>query len=413
MKDKLSDVQLRSIKPTERPFRVFDGGGLFLEVRPNGARYWRWKYRFAGKEKLLALGVYPRVGLKAARSARNDARDLLDAGTDPSADRRQQRLRAHVAEATSFEAIAKEYVDKQRAKLAPNTLVRLQWMLDKLLLPWLKGRPIAAITPPELLAQLRRTESRGKYESAHRAHQLASRIFRYAIATGRAERDPAADLRGALHPKVTSNRAAITHPAAVAELLQKIHGYTGQPATCAALKLAPLLFVRPGELRAAEWSEFDLEAAEWRLPAARMKMREAHLVPLSTQAVAILADLKPLTGRGKYVFPSVRTGARPLSENTINAALRALGYESAAMSAHGFRAMASTLLHELGWKPDIIERQLAHAERNKVRAAYNRAQHLVERRAMMQAWSDHLDGLRAGAKVVPIGAARKKRKGAA
>lgn len=275
-------------------------------------------------------------------------------------------------------------------------------MLETFLFPYLGSRRAADITAPELLAALRRVEARGIHETTHRVKQRAGQVFRYAVATGRAERDPSADLKGALAPVVSRNHAALTRPDEIAELLRAIAGYQGHAVASAALKLAPLVFVRPGELRRMEWQELDLDAAEWRIPASKMKMREAHIVPLSRQAVAILRELEPLTGRGQYVFPSVRTASRPMSENTLNAALRRLGYTKEQMTAHGFRAMASTRLNEMGWDADVIERQLAHAERNKVRAAYNRAQYLTERRRMMQAWADHLECLKAGASVVPI-----------
>jgi integrase len=268
--------------------------------------------------------------------------------------------------------------------------------------PSLDALPIGQITAPEVLAALRRIEADGRHETAHRVKQRIGQVFRYAIATGRAQRDPTADLRGALSPVVSKSHAAVTDPGRMGDLLRALHSYVGQPATAAALKLAPLLFVRPGNLRAMEWAELDLKAAEWRIPAGKMKSREEHVVPLPAQAVTILRELQPLTGRGRFCFPSLRTSDRPMSENTVNAALRRLGFDGDTMTGHGFRAMASTRLNELGWQPDVIERQLAHAERNKVRAAYNRAQHMAERQRMMQAWADYLDGLRTGAKVIAI-----------
>ena len=276
------------------------------------------------------------------------------------------------------------------------------WTFEDLLFPYIGSRPISALTAPELLEVFRRLEKRGKHETAHRSKQRVGQVIRYAIATGRAERDPTADLRGALAPVKVTNRAAITKPREVAQLLRALHGYDGHPVVEAALKLAPLVFVRPGELRAAEWSEIDLEAAEWRIAAHRMKMRRQHVVPLARQSVTILKDIQPLTGRGRYVFPSPHTRERPMSENAITAALRRMGYTGEQMSWHGFRAMASTLLNEMGHPPDVIELQLAHQERNEVRAAYNRAQRLEERQKMMQAWADYLDGLRTGSNVVPF-----------
>lgn len=391
---RLSDRAIRALKPSDRVRRVFDGGGLYLEVTPDGHRYWRLKYRYAGKEKRLAVGVYPDVCLAEARAKRDEARAHLRADRDPSALKQAEKRRARMAEAESFEAVASEWLAKHRLRMSPATYDKALWTFESLLNPWIGRQVVSQITAPELLAALRRTESRGRIETTHRARQRASQVFRYAIATGRAERDPAADLRGALQPVVSRARAAVTDPRMVANLLKAIHGYGGQPTTCGALRLAPILFVRPGELRRAEWSEFDLGDAEWRIPAIKMKMREEHVVPLPMQAVEILDGLRPLTGRGRYVFPSVRTSSRPMSENTINAALRSLGFDKHTMTAHGFRALASTRLNEMGWSPDVIERQLAHVERNKVRSAYNRAQYLAERRQMMQAWADYLDALR-------------------
>ncbi len=316
----------------------------------------------------------------------------MAAGIDPS--RERQEAREAAVQAMTFGEVADEWLERQQHVLAPVTFEKATWMLKTLVGPWLGKRPIAEIEPPELLSVLRRIESRGKHETAHRTKQRCGQVFRYAIATGRAHRDPSADLRDALTPVRSQHRAAVTHPEQVGELLNAIDGFDGTFVVRSALQLAPLVFVRPGELRRAEWSEVDLDAAEWRIPAERMKMREAHIVPLSTQAVAILQELRPLTEHSRYVFPSIRTITRPMSDGTINAALRRLGYDSDQHVGHGFRAMASTLLNEMGWAPDVIERQLAHAPRNKVRAAYNRAQHLAERRKMMQAWADFLDGLR-------------------
>jgi len=398
----LTDREIRALKPTERPFRAFDSGGLYLEVTPRGGFYWRLKYRFAGKEKRLAFGVYPVVSLAEARHKRDEARMLLRAGDDPAAKKRSDRLRAQMAGADSFEAVAREWLDRQKARMAPATLTKAFWIFEQLLFPWLGSQPISSISAAQLLATLRRIEARGRHETAHRAKQRAGQIFRYAIATGRAEFDPSSGLRGALHPVVSTKLAAITDPAKVGGLLRSIDGYAGQFATCCALKLAPMLFVRPGELRQAEWDEIDLDSAEWRIPASKMKMRDEHVVPLPDQAVAILRELHQLTGWGRYVFPGVRSTNRPMSENAITAALRTMGYDRHTMTAHGFRALACTRLNEMGWAPDVIERQLAHVERNKVRNVYNRAQYMGERRRMMQAWADHLDQLRVGATVTPI-----------
>jgi integrase len=357
---------------------------------PSGARWWRLKYRIGGREKLLSLGVFPDVSLKTARTKRDDARRLLASKGDPSAERRREKAGLR----TTFESIAREWMALQARRLSRATLDKARWMFDTLIFPSIGAEPIGKVTSPMVLTMLRKIEGRGIHETVHRAKQRCGQIFRYAIATGRAERDVTADLRGALAPVVTKNHAAITDPARIGELLRAIDGYVGQPATATALRLAPLVFVRPGELRMAEWSEFDLEQAEWRIDAARMKMGELHVVPLSTQVVKLLRQLRPITGDGRYLFPSLRSPNRPISNNTINAALRRLGYSKDEMTAHGFRSTASTLLNEQGFPPDVIELQLAHAERNKVRAAYNKAQRLAERRKMMQAWADYLDRLR-------------------
>lgn len=388
----LTDTQIRKIKPDASVLRLSDGDGLYLLVQPSGGKWWRFDYIHQGRRKTLSFGTYPEVSLVAARARRAAAREQVAAGTDPS--RQRQEAREAAVQAMTFAEVADEWLERQQHVLAPVTFEKATWMLKSLVNPWLGKRPIAEIEPPELLSVLRRIESRGKHETAHRTKQRCGQVFRYAIATGRAQRDPSADLRDALTPVRSTHRAAVTHPEQVGELLNAIDGYHGSFVVRSALQLAPLVFVRPGELRKAEWSEIDLAAAEWRIPAERMKMREAHIVPLSTQAVAILQELKPLTGHSRYVFPSIRTITRPMSDGTINAALRRLGYDSDQHVGDGFRAMASTLLNEMGWAPDVIERQLAHAPRNKVRAAYNRAQHLSERRKMMQAWADFLDNLR-------------------
>ena len=394
----LSDIEIRSARAEEKPIKLFDGGGLYLLVQPNGSRWWRFKYRFQGRELAVSLGVYPEVSLKLARERRDEARKKVAQGIDPSAERKAVKE----ARLVTFGGVAEEWLAIQAKTLAPVTYTKAKWMLTTFVYPRLGHRPIAEITAPELLGALRVIESRGRHETAHRTKQRVGQIFRYAIATGRAERDVSVDLRGALTPAVAKNHAAIIDPAQIGHLLRAIDGYAGQPATHAALKLAPLVFVRPGELRQAEWSEFNFETAEWRIPAARMKMRDHHVVPLSRQAIEILLELRPITDRSKYVFPSLRTNSRPMSENTINAALRRLGYGHEEMTGHGFRAMASTCLNEQGWHPDVIELQLAHTERNKVRAAYNRSTRLIERRTMMQAWADYLDSLRTGAEIITL-----------
>jgi len=398
----LSDTAVRNAKPKAKPFKLYDLGGLFVFVTPSGGKHWRLKYRHGGKEKLLTLGRYPEVSLKDAREKRDAARIQMAQGLDPGQHKREQRA-AQVEEVTgSFEAVAREWIAKQGPTWSAGHAQTLTTRLARDVFPWLGARPIGAITALELLTCLRRIEERGAIETAHRVNQTCGQIFMYAIRSGRATHNPAANLRGALAPVEASHHASITEPKAVGGLLRAIEGYQGHWVTRCALRLAPLVFVRPGELRQAEWAEFDLDAAEWRIPAARMKMKVQHIVPLSTQALALLREMRPLTGKGRYVFPSARPAERPMSNNAVLAALRRLGYGKDEMTGHGFRSMASTLLNEQGWNRDAIERQLAHGERNQVRAAYNYAEYLPERRKMMQAWADYLDKLRAGADVIPL-----------
>jgi integrase len=387
----LTEFTVRAAKPATKDAKLFDERGLYLLVCANGSKLWRLKYRFSGREKLLSLGAYPDIGLKRAREAREEARKLLATRIDPSSRRKLQKM----AQANTFETVAREWLSLQEKTLSDSTLSRERSRLERFIFPHLGGRPIAQITPAELLGVLRRIDLRGTNDSAHRTRSICSRVLRYAVATGRAERDCTADLRGALPPVTGGHFAAITEPAKIGELLRAIDGYVGQPSTAYALRLAPYVFVRPGELRQATWSEFDLNGAEWRIPECRMKAGEPLLVPLSRQVLEILRRLQPITGHGRYLFPSLRSVTRPISDNTVNAALRRLGYSSEEMTGHGFRSMASTALNEQGWHPDLIELQLAHAERNKVRGAYNRAQRLTERRQMMQAWADYLDRLQA------------------
>lgn len=389
----LTDLAVRKATVRDKPYRLSDEKGLYLEVALSGSKYWRWKFRFAGKEKRLALGVYPEVSLAEARAARDGARKLLTSGVDPSEARKAQKAsRVELAE-NSFEAVAREWFAKYAPSWVDTHSDKIIRRLERDIFPWVGSKPIDKVSAPILLVCLRRIEERGAIETAHRALQNCGQVFRYAIATGRAERDVSADLRGALSPVVESHHASITDPKAIGALLRSIEGYEGSLVTKCALRLAALVFVRPGELRKAEWAEFELEKAEWRIPASRMKMREVHIVPLATQAVATLKELQALTGHGRYVFPGARTNGRPMSENTVNAALRRLGYAKDEMTGHGFRSMASTILNEQGWSRDAIERQLAHGERNNVRAAYNFAEYLPERRRMMQAWADYLDVL--------------------
>lgn len=365
-------------------------------------KYWRYNYRFAGKHKTVALGVYPEVSLKDARKKHHVAREQLSNNIDPALQKKLNKLTKNQQAEDSFSAIANEWMLKQKGRWSPSHYESVSSRLENNIYPWLGDRPIAEITAPELLAVLRRMESRGVHHTALKVKQYCGQVFRYAIVTGRAERDPSADLKGALTPAVTKHYATITDPKQIRGLLNAIDNYSGDIVTQCALKLAPMVFVRPTELRHAEWNEINLESKEWRIPAEKMKMKDEHIIPLSSQVKALFKEIKPLTGKGKYVFPSIRTKSRPMSENTINAALRRMGYTKEEITAHGFRAMASTLLNEQGFKPDVIERQLAHAERNKVRAAYNRAEYLPERKNMMQQWADYLDALRNGADVIPI-----------
>jgi integrase len=399
----LTELEIRTSKAKPKPYKLYDEKGLFLLVKPSGVRLWRFKYVYSGVEKLISLGAYPDVTLKRARAKRDEARRLVGDAIDPSAKRRAEKS----AQAQTFAAVAEEWLQTRKETLTEGTWLRDRDQLVKLVGPYLGSRPIAEIEAPELLAVLKRLEKRGVRDTAHRVRAVCGRVFRYAIATRRAKRDISADLKGALAPKATQSYGAITDPAKVGQLLRAIEGYEGQRTTHAALRLAPYVFVRPGELRAAEWREFDLENAEWRIPAERMKMGETHIVPLSLQAVAILRDLHPFTGGNRYLFPAVGSQVRPLSENTLGAALRRIGYSSEEMTAHGFRTLASTLLNEQGWHPDLIELQLAHKERNKVRAAYNRAQRLSERRKMMQVWANYLDGLRSGGKIIAFARGRE------
>lgn len=391
----LTDMAARNAKGKEKPYKLAVGAGLYLQVMPNGNRYWRMKYRHAGKEKLLSIGVYPEVTLKEACDKRDAARAQLRDGKDPSEEKQLGKLKARLSADGRFGALALEWLET-RGDLADSTRSKAKWMLETYAFPWLGKRAIEDISTAEVLSVLRRLEAQDKIESTQRLRQICGQVFRYAVATGRLDRDPTAALRGAL--KTTKNRhyASITDPAEIGQLLRAIDGYTGQLTTLCALKFAPLVFTRPGELRKAEWSEMDFEAGQWCIPAEKMKMGVAHIVPLSKQALAVLRELHPLTSKSRYIFPSVRSLRDPMSENTVNAALRRLGYGTDDMTGHGFRSMASTLLHEMGWTSDAIERQLAHAERNPIKAAYNRAEHLPERRRMMQAWADYLDKLRIG-----------------
>lgn len=403
----LADTTIRNAKPKPKPYKLGDAHGLFLLVQPTGGKLWRLKYRIDGKEKKLALGTYPETSLAEARVGRDDARRLLAAGLDPAVDKARRKLQANADAGNTFEIVAREFISKRTNDgskgWSASTLAKQEYFLDHFK-PAIGKLPITDIQAIDVLAVLKRVEGRGKLETARRLLQFASAVFRYAVATARLTSDPTRDLRGALiAPKVT-HYGAITDPVKVGELLRAIDGYRGNFVTLYALKLAPHLFVRPGELRFAEWMEIDLDAAVWTIPAGRMKMRKPHHVPLSRQAVELFKAYRELSGdRPGYIFPSIRSTARAMSENTLNAALRRLGYASDEMTAHGFRAMASTLLNESGkWHPDAIERALAHQDSDNVRAAYHRGAHWKERVEMAQWWSDHLDQLRKGADIVPL-----------
>lgn len=400
----LTDIAIRNAKPRAKPYKMGDAFGLFLLVQPSGGKLWRLKYRIDGKEKKLALGTYPSVSLGDARRRRDEAREFIASGKDPAREKQREKVRSRLQVENTFAALAAEYCDKRKRDgqkaWAAGTASRSEYLLS--LLNVSIGRlPIEEIEPADVLGAIRRIEAKGKLESARRTLQLAGAVFRYAVATARLRSDPTRDLKGALTAPSVTHYGAITEPKRVGELLRAIDGYEGQGLTKLALQLAPHVFVRPGELRQARWEEIDLDAALWTIPAEKTKMRKPHRVPLSRQALAVLMEVRGATGPAGFVFPSIRTRTRPMSENTINAALRRLGYASDEMTGHGFRAMASTLLNESGkWHPDAIERALAHGDDDKVRAAYHRGAHWQERVRMAQWWSDHLDTLRNGAEIV-------------
>ncbi len=392
----LTDVKARTAKAKEKPYKLSDGDGLFLLVNPAGGKWWRFKYRFEGKEKLISFGTYPEVSLADAREKRDAARKLVAAGIDPGELRKAQKASTRAISENTFEVVAREWHGKYSKTWSTAHAANIIYRLEKEVFPWLGARPIEEIKAPELLKILRRVESRGALDTAHRVRNTCSQVFRYAVATGRAERDPGADLRGALPPVKNDHFAAPTDPKDVAPLLRAIDDYQGSYIVQCALKLAPLFFVRPGELRQAEWAEINLETAEWNIPGSRMKMKEPHIVPLARQALDILHDLKALTGNSKYVFPCHRSPLRCMSENAVNAALRRMGFEKSEITGHGFRAMARTILDEvLQVRPDFIEHQLAHAVKDPNGRAYNRTAHLAERKKMMQQWADYLDSLKA------------------
>jgi len=412
----LTDADCRNATcPEGKPrARLADAGGLYLEVTPNGARRWFVKYRFGGKERRLAVGNYPGVSLKDARKARDDARKTREGGADPVQARQLERAAASASSATTFEAVAREFHQTKAPGWSHAHAEKWLRLVEKDLFPWLGTLPLADVSAPVLLAALRRVEARGADNIAHELRQCAGQVFRFGIATGRCERNPAIDLAGALKPSRVRHAAAILDPVQAGALLRDIAGYAGQPLTRAALTLSALVFQRPGNIRAMEWGEVDTDAALWTIPAAKMKRTvhgktngRPHLVPLAPQALAVLEELRPLSGHGRYVFPSLLTGERCMSENTIRAALRRMGYTNDEMTAHGFRAMARTLIGERlpGIHQDVIEAQLAHGKAGPLGMAYDRAEYMEQRRQMMQAWADYLDRLREGAQVLPFKAA--------
>jgi integrase len=394
----LSDTRIRNAKPKERPYKLFDRGGLglYILVTASGSKLWQLRYYFEGRERRASLGQYPVISLSDARKRAVETRRLIEQGIDPN-----EAKRAVKAEKHTFEAIAREWISTNAPKWTERHAEKVRTRLGKHILPWIGSKPVASIDTSEILAVLRRVESTGHNEMAHTCLQYTANVFRYAVQCGHLSNNPAVDLRGALAPVLVTHYPAITEPKAVGALLRAIDGYQGLFIVRCALRLAPLVFVRPGELRSMEWTEIDIETATWRIPASKMKMRRDHTVPLSKQALSILEEIRPLTGNGRFVFPSERTNERCMSENTIGSALRRLGYSREEMTGHGFRAMASSLLNELGFKPDLIELQLAHKEQG-VRAVYHRSEHLEARRKMMQQWADYLDSLRVGGKVIAI-----------
>ena len=404
----LSHLRISAAKPAAKPFNLSDGQGLFLTVQPNGTKLWKLSFRHLGKQKTLHLGLWPDVGLADARARRDEARRQVAAGLDPAVEKKRARVAAKVAAASTFKDVAEEWIQKcEREGRAEITLSKIRWLLG-MAYPMIGSLPIADVTPQEVLAVLRKVESDGRYESARRMRSVLGRVFRYGIATVRCQKDVAADLRGAIATPRTKHLAAITNPKEVGALLRAIDGYSGQVVTLMALKLSPHLFVRPGELRQAQWSEFDCDKGVWYLAAERMKMRRPHCVPLSRQVLELIEELRDHTGHRDYLFPCMGNPKRPMSENGVNQALRRLGYTKQEMTAHGFRAMAATLLNEMGiWNPDAIEKQLAHLDASAVRRAYTRGEYWDERVRMMQHWSDHLDGLRTNGNAAQADCGRK------
>lgn len=409
----LTDADCRNAKCPEGKarHRLNDGGGLYLEVSPTGSRRWFWKFYLAGKEDRLALGSYPDVGLKKARVERDEARKLHKAGTHPRLAARAEKLSNRAAQAMSFEAVAREFHGAQRSGWSDTYAAKWLRLMERDLFPWIGALPLRDVSAPILLCALQRVEKRGAHDTAHALRQYAGQVYRLGIATNRCDRNPAVDLRDALKPLKVRHMGAVLDPVKAGELMRNLHGYAGQPVTRAALLLSAFTFQRPGNIRAMEWAEVDAERGLWTIPAAKMKRTvdgkvngRPHLVPLATQALAVLEDVRPLTGHGRYVFPSMLTGDECMSENTIRAALRRMGYGNDEMTAHGFRAMARTLMveHLPGIDPDVIEAQLAHGKSGPLGMAYDRAEYVAQRRAMMEQWADYLDRLSEGAQVLKL-----------
>lgn len=402
----LTDAKIRNAKPADKPVKLTDAGGLYLEVRPTGAKLWRYRYRIAGRENVYAVGEYfndkrhGHISLDDARAERDKARVMVKQGIHPAHQRQAERLATHAGNANTFEAVAREWIAKKKPRWAPSYCAQVERLIELDVFPFIGNLPIRNVTAAHLLEIIRRIEGRGAVSLAFQARQWSSAVFRYGVATLRADNDPAAALRGAIHRPKTKHHVALSREQ-IADLLKALNSYPGERITVIALRLLMLVFLRPAELRGARWAEIDFDRAEWRIPEERMKMREPHIVPLSAQALELLRELHTLSGDREFLFPNQRRPQDHMSAATLNWALRIAGFNgqgTIGFSAHGFRATASTILNEMGCRPDVIERQLAHAERNQVRASYNRAEYLEERRAMMQQWADIIDG----GNVIPI-----------
>ncbi len=398
----LTDIAIKTAKPREKAYKLADSGGLYIEIAPSGGKWWRYKYRFEGKEQRISLGTYPDISLKDARERHADARKLLASGANPSEARKAEKISKAEISGHTFEDVAREWWKSHMANKADSHKNKVIRRFEQYLFPWIGNKPISSITAPEILQNIKRVEKQNKLETAHRALQTAGQVFRYAVQTGKAIRDVTADLKGALPPTTVKHMAAFTEPNEVAQLLRAIDAFNGTFTVHCALRLSPLLFARPSELRTAKWADFDLETGEWRYLVTKTKTE--HIVPLATQAIAILKELYPLSGHGVYVFMGGHSPMKPMSESAVNAALKRMGYDTQVdITAHGFRAMARTILHErLNIDPNIIEHQLAHKVPDTLGTAYNRTKFLAQRKTMMQQWADYLDELKAGAKVIPL-----------